>query len=388
MADSIPESPREETSEEVSEEVSEEASEEASEETKEEMREEFMNTTPPSPLRRSRRSSNRSGDRLSNRAVGFAFAAPMLLAGVLLGGCASPNIQVGVQTRSEVYDARLDPHEVVGQTPPNIAILPTTVSGASGGFAPFANLAIDRLIRQAREGGLGQVSPFFDSLAGVKRKVVEELSIYSVTEAVNILNANGNSMDLTELLLSTVNDTVADRAKLVPVAGVLGVEYLMIPWLGGVHTDNSNRFTFAGLSFLRTSWITIEITLQLWHVPSGRLVWQSVGSGNIVGEGVVGTSPPLAESVEQIMRPMLRAFLSGESEVVTTTQVRAPASRATEEPTVADAPSTENPEAAGTATAEVDGTKAGDAGNDAAGETGAPTAAPGAKDANADSRDA
>lgn len=243
----------------------------------------------------------------------------LLASAMTLVGCASPNVQVGVTTRAETYVPDLDVPALLAATPARLAILPTTVTGTSVGFAPFVNISIDRLVRQARRGERQSFIPGLTALgaSGDRRS----LSLYSVSEVVNGVNAAGLAPELTALLDDTSKDSIADRAKLRPIAEALGVEYLMIPWLAGVHTDNANRFTFAGLSFIRTGWISIEITLQLWHAPSGHLVWQSVGSGNIVGEGVVGTSPALAESIEQILRPMLQAFLSGESDVVVSTEL-------------------------------------------------------------------
>lgn len=247
----------------------------------------------------------------------------LLATAVTLAGCASPNVQVGVNTRSETYDPTLDVPEILSAEPARLAILPATVSGTSVGFAPFVNISIDRLVRQTRGGEIGTFLPFLPGL-GTRSDEAPPLSIYSVSEVVNGLNAYGLGSELTALLDDTSKDSIADRDKLQPIAQALGVEYLMIPWLAGVHTDNANRFTFAGLSFIRTGWISIEITLQLWHAPTGHLVWQSVGSGNIVGEGVVGTSPALADSIEQILRPMLQTFISGESDVVLATELKGP----------------------------------------------------------------
>ena len=266
----------------------------------------------------------------------------VLLFAAILAGCASPNVQVGVQTRAEIYDPSLDVPTIVAATPPRLAILPTVVTGTSAGFAPFVNISLDRLVREARQGTSEAFIPFLEGLTGRRGSDVPPLSIYSVSDVVNGLNAYGRGADLTSLLEDTARDSVADRSRLMPVARALGVEYLMIPWLAGVDTDNANRFTFAGFSFLRTGWISIEITLQLWHAPTGRLVWQSVGSGNIVGEGVVGTSPGLAESVEQLLRPMLRAFMTGDSELVVATEVAAPTAPAAATP----AAPTEAPEEA------------------------------------------
>ena len=65
--------------------------------------------------------------------------------------------------------------------------------------------------------------------------------------------------------------------------------------------------------------------MQIWHAPSGRLVWQSTASGTLVGEGVVGNPPPIQPVLDAILRAMLEDFVSGRSETVLTTEIKPPA---------------------------------------------------------------
>ncbi|MGA1017702.1 MAG: hypothetical protein ACO3YY_06920, partial [Phycisphaerales bacterium] len=114
----------------------------------------------------------------------------LLATAVTLAGCASPNVQVGVNTRSETYDPTLDVPEILSAEPARLAILPATVSGTSVGFAPFVNISIDRLVRQTRGGEIGTFLPFLPGL-GTRSDEAPPLSIYSVSEVVNGVNAAG-----------------------------------------------------------------------------------------------------------------------------------------------------------------------------------------------------
>ena len=51
------------------------------------------------------------------------------------------------------------------------------------------------------------------------------------------------------------------------------------------------------------------MVMQIWHAPTGRLVWQSTASGTLVGEGVVGTPPSIEPVLDAILLAMLEDFV-------------------------------------------------------------------------------
>jgi hypothetical protein len=217
---------------------------------------------------------------------------PALL--LMLGGCAASGIQVGVQNRSEQYVPMPAPKAILSSTPPNCAVLPTVASGSNAGVASFANL----------------------SFAYVARREIKDVSILSHAEVVNRLNRTGDAALLNDLLASVDPGDFLGREKLQKVGKSLGVEYLMLPRLVNVITDNTTRFSFAGFTFIMTGWTTVEIGLQLWHAPTGQLTWQSTGSGTLAGENLVGSSPAIQTTLDALLTAMLIDFIDGRSESV------------------------------------------------------------------------
>ena len=213
---------------------------------------------------------------------------------LMLGGCAASGIQVGVQNRSEQYLPMPAPKTILSSTPPNCAVLPTFASGSNAGVASFANL----------------------SFAYVARREIKDANILSHADVVNRLNTTGDAALLNELLASIDPGDFLGRGELQKVGKSLGVEYLMLPRLADIITDNTTRFSFAGFTFIMTGWTTVEIGLQIWHAPTGQLVWQATGSGTLAGENLVGSSPAIQTTLDALLTAMLIDFIDGRSESV------------------------------------------------------------------------
>lgn len=254
---------------------------------------------------------------LARRVLGLAFA-------LVAVGCASPTIKVGVQTRSQLHQPFADPVEILTDSPPRCAILPAAVSSTSAGFGPFTDQSLGRMLDDAVERG-GQGILFLRSPTSHAGDDHASPTVLSPADVVNAANPAGLGGDLKALLASVSPGGVLDRDKLRRIGRLLDVEYLLLPWLVGVHTDNATRFNFAGITLVRTGWTTVEMVMQIWHAPSGRLVWQSTASGTLVGEGVVGNPPPIQPVLDAILRAMLEDFVSGRSETVLTTEIEPPA---------------------------------------------------------------
>ena len=226
------------------------------------------------------------------RTIFNSFFLPLLL--LIASGCASNGIQVGVQNRSEQYGPMPEPRSILTSKTPICAVLPTFASGSNAGIAAFANV----------------------SFASVARNHIEGVNILFHSDVVNRLNMVGDADVLNELLASVDPGDFLDRDKLQKAGKSLDVEYLLLPRLVAVITDNATRFSITGITFVRTGWTTVEIGLQLWHAPTGQLVWQATGSGTLVVENVVGRSPAIQTALDTLLAAMLLDFVHGRSESV------------------------------------------------------------------------
>ena len=224
-----------------------------------------------------------------------------LLLAPLLGGCASNAIEVSVQTRAESYRDIGNPRDVLFTTPPVCAVLPSN-AGSTPGFSVFMNTAIERVLRE--QGG--------------------KETVIGPSETGNVLSEAGLRTQLDALMNSWQPSNVLDPAGLRTIGDALGVPYLLVPYLVTYNTNNNSRITFLGVTFVRTGWTTVQVALQLWHAPSGTLVWQAQGISTLGCEGIIGPPVPTGATIEEALRPMVADFLSGRSESIVSKQLPRP----------------------------------------------------------------
>lgn len=248
----------------------------------------------------------------------------LLATGFLLSGCASTAIEVSVQTRAESYRRIEPPREILFATPPATAVLPSNASGTPG-FGVFMNTAIEKVLRES----------------GAKETVI------GPTETGNLLSEMGLRGELDALMNSWQPSNVLDPAGLAKIGDALGVRYLFVPYLVTYNTNNNSRITFLGVTFVRTGWTTIQVALQLWHTPSGTMVWQGQGISTLGCEGIIGPPVPTGPTIEEAIRPMLGDFIAGRSESIVAKQLPLPKPDPTKETAkVDDANGDEDPSGA------------------------------------------
>lgn len=232
-------------------------------------------------------------------------------AAALLGGCASASVEIGVTTRAETYEGFGDPVAMLTADPPMCAVLPAVMVGG-GGRADAMNMALANAIKKDSRSF---AAVLLSSDQG------DALTPIPFDETMNRCIRSDRTDELQQVLDSLAGDGIIDQAGARAVGDLLGVEYLLVPKLSRLAVDNAGRFTFTGLTFIRTGWTSIEATLQLWHAPSGELVWQSTGEGSLIAENVVGISPPAQAALDGLLGSLLGDLKTGRTESVMSRKV-------------------------------------------------------------------
>ncbi|MEC8321495.1 MAG: hypothetical protein VX012_08795, partial [Planctomycetota bacterium] len=238
-----------------------------------------------------------------------------LLASILLGGCASASLEIGVTTRATLYEDIGDPLALMTDEPTRVAVLPTIMTNVSPGQGVLADLAIDKAMTK-------DYRPF--SL--VAQEKAEPFTALTAEQTTARCIEAGKADELRRLIGSTQPGNFLDPELLAEVGGVLGVEYLLVPQVVFLNTDNAGRFTFTGLTFIRTGWISLVGTLQLWHVSSRELAWQSAGESSLTAENVVGISPPTQAGLDALFTTLVGDLVTGREQSVVSGKVSAPPS--------------------------------------------------------------
>ena len=237
------------------------------------------------------------------------------LAHLTLGGCASASVEIGVTTRAETYLDFGDPNQLLLANPPRCAVLPS-LSSSNPGRSMVVDMALDKAF-------LVDYRPF--SLLP-QTEAAKAFTVVSHEEAARRVVQEGKT-DALRKIYSSLNPTgIPDPKALAEVARSLKVEYLLLPRLISLSTDNASRFTFTGLTFIRTGWISVESSLQLWHGPSGELAWQSTGQGSLTAENVVGISPPVQSALDGLLTTLVGDLVTGRTSSVVSGKINAPPS--------------------------------------------------------------
>ena len=78
-------------------------------------------------------------------------------------------------------------------------------------------------------------------------------------------------------------------------------------------TRSAPRFSLLGLTAVRSNWTTSNLTLQLYHAPSGRMAWQSVGDCTEYTEAITTAPVPLHVVMAELAGVMVSDLLQSRS---------------------------------------------------------------------------
>jgi hypothetical protein len=235
-------------------------------------------------------------------------------------GCASASVEIGVTTKARTYQDFGDPLELMTAVPPRCAVLPAIMASSGIGHGPSTNISFaDCMQRDYRPFSL------------LERDPQKAFTAIPYDQSLNTAIRAGRYDDLSTLMLQLRSNGLADPTLLRTIGRLLDVEYLLVPAVVSVKVDNASRFTFTGLTFIRTGWISIEGLVGLWHAPTGTLVWQGVGEGTLTAENVVGISPPAQNAIDGLFSALISDFVNLRSESVLRSKVdNAPATTGAE----------------------------------------------------------
>lgn len=248
--------------------------------------------------------------------LGFLMSL-MVLSG--LGGCASTSLEIGVTTRAETFYEIDDRAAILNSEKPRSAVIPTVMTGTNPGRGVAADIAFDLALEK-------DYSPFTLNLSWEEKTERKPFTVISNDTVINRCIGAGKLQSLRGLMSTMQPGNIVDPKFASEIGRLLGVDFLLVPQISFLGTDNASRFSFTGLTFIRTGWITVEGTLQLWHAPSGQLVWQSTGESTLTAENVVGVSPPTQAAFEALFATLVGDFITGRDGSVVSSKIPAPPS--------------------------------------------------------------
>ena len=226
----------------------------------------------------------------------------LAVAGAAAGGCADTKLQVGLHTRSAVYANSLIEQEkgvlaILTAKPPRVGTLQGVSPGAPlRGLGAFASDGI--------RVGLHRQCPRATVLTG--------------PATVGLAARAGRSRELAKLLEDANNSGILAAEDLAALGKATGLDYFFIGIVASHGTANAVRLNPLGLTMIRSDWTTMNIVLQLWHAPSGRIVWQSVGDSTGYTESAVSNPVSVHSVTSDLASAMLGDLIQGRSRTTIT----------------------------------------------------------------------
>jgi len=202
--------------------------------------------------------------------------------GTLLAAGCSPVYLSNTYTTSAPRPASFDVGALAVEP---VATLGLVAPANLQGLSPTVSLALDT--------AFAEVSP-----------PIREIS---TIETVNRLTDQGLAAEYADLLSGFARNGILDRQRLRRIGSGLGARYVMLPGLAQLDETVIDKFEAAGLKLLRNRVTRLRLWLQLWHVQSGHIVWQSAGEVTV---STVFLSPkqavPLEETVQKLLFNMIQ----------------------------------------------------------------------------------
>ncbi len=226
---------------------------------------------------------------------------PSILASVACclaaAGCAETSIKAGMQTRSAVYAASLlggsdGARALLTSNPPKVGILQGVSPGAPlRGLGPLASDGVRVAVHRRCPGS----------------------TVVSGPTVVGLVAAAGKSPTLARLLREANDTGILAPADLAEIGLATGLDWFFVAIVASNDVRDATRFALFGLTAVRSHWTTSNLTLQLWHAPTGRLAWQSVGDCTEYVESIATAPVPLHVVMAELAGAMVNDLVRGRS---------------------------------------------------------------------------
>lgn len=212
-------------------------------------------------------------------------------------GCGEASMKVGLHTRSAVYgNSQLErdggARAILTAKPPRVG----TLQGVSPG-APLRGLGV--FASDAVRIGLHRTCPDATVLTGPTTMAL----------AARV----GKSRELHNLLDRANNTGILAAEDLAALGKATGLDYFFLGTIAWINISNSTRFNPLGLTIIRSDWTNMNMVLQLYHAPSGEIVWQSVGDCTGYTESAAAVPISVHVVTSDLGEAMLSDLLKGRS---------------------------------------------------------------------------
>lgn len=203
-------------------------------------------------------------------------------------GCAGSLYNWMVQTASSPL---LSDHRSLGQE--QVAV-----------FTPLTSPAL-----RGNESGLSQY------LGEVLKKMAPNWNVLDEQHTINLINSHGLAAEYARMRTEAEQTHILDRDTLQQLGKSTGARYVFQPRLAYFSQTMTDRWTIGGLGILisQIRSCLLRLSLQLWDMKSGELVWVSVAETTLQNEAVSQEPVFLKDAVLVTFGGMVEDLLNGKT---------------------------------------------------------------------------
>jgi hypothetical protein len=167
----------------------------------------------------------------------------------------------------------------------------------------------------AHPGLLGTEIGIEGLLAQVLRKVAPQITVIPPKDVFTLINGKGMTDEYTRMREAALQSNILNRDSLRKLGAAVGARYVFQPRLTAFAQIMTDRWKFPGLDLrlTQTRSSIMRLSLQLWDVETGELLWWSMAESTMQNEAIAQDPVYLEDSARVTLGSILADFLNGKS---------------------------------------------------------------------------
>jgi len=149
------------------------------------------------------------------------------------------------------------------------------------------------------------VSDIIESVFRVERA---DLSVIQSRDIINRINSSELTHEYADMLQGYELTGILDKKVLKKIGDILGVRYIARPKLTTYVERTSTRLSAFGLALISTRETSVNISLELWDVETGNIVWEASGQATIAVEAMRVKPVSFQDVAEHASRSLVKKF--------------------------------------------------------------------------------
>jgi len=149
-------------------------------------------------------------------------------------------------------------------------------------------------------------------LTEVLHRVAPQLRIISQQRTISQINQQGLAAEYNQMRIDAEQSHILDRGPLKKVGSAIGARYVFQPRLAAFTQTMYDRWIFPGFGVVvsQTRQSNLRMSIQLWDVATGELLWASMAEGTMQSEAFAKDPVYLEDTMRVTLGSIIADFLN------------------------------------------------------------------------------